>query len=147
MTTPLSAAVKQVLDQQPSGVLATQGPEHPYTSLVSLAVTPDYWRLLFPTLRATQKYANLQRQAQVAILLDDRAHTPSDLEQACALTALGRAIEVDAQSRESWLELFLSRHPGLRGFVADPGTALLEVEITKYIFVSHFQEVNEYFPA
>jgi heme iron utilization protein len=136
--------VLSLLRQQRSGVLATNGRAYPYTSLISLVVSEDHKTLWFPTSRQSRKYENLLREPGVSILLDDRKNIEQDIQAASALTVLGRAGEIPLDQRAELDRLFLTRHPALTGFVADPKTALIGVTIEKYILVNRFQEVAEY---
>ncbi len=119
-------------------VLATQGEQGPYTSLVSVAASPDLQRLIFPTLRASTKYGNLVRHAEVALMLDTRSNTERDLTGAVTLTALGRAIEVGGQERSALQGIFLAKHPELGSFVCDPDCALIAVQVRQYVLVTRF---------
>ena len=57
-----------------------------YSNLVSFAA-PRPENLLFATTRATRKYANLMKNAQVALLIDNRRNDESDFHAAVAATA------------------------------------------------------------
>ncbi len=124
-------------------VLATQGEAHPYTSLVSVSLTTDARALLFPTGRETRKFANLQRQPRVSLLLDNRDHAGA--EPPYALTVLGDAHEVasDDPDRPALEAAYLERQPHLAGFLAQEGTALIRVELARVILVERFSEVQE----
>jgi hypothetical protein len=49
--------------------------------------------------------------------------------------------------RESYLQLFLKKHPYLEEFVTAPTCALIRVKVEKFIMVTQFQEVREIYPA
>jgi len=124
-------------------VLATHGEAHPYTSLVSVALTADARALLFPTGRETRKFANLLRQNRVSLLMDNRDHAGP--EPPYALTVIGVAHEVppDAPDRPDLEATYLLRQPHLAGFLAEAGTALVRIAIERVILVERFSEVQE----
>jgi nitroimidazol reductase NimA-like FMN-containing flavoprotein (pyridoxamine 5'-phosphate oxidase superfamily) len=126
------------------GVLATYGGEYPYTSLISLDLTADDRWLIFPTMRQTQKYANILHEARVSILLDNRASIASDGQSAYALTVMGRAFEIEARLVSACTKRFLMRHPNLLDFLSNPQTALITVTPIKIIFVEKFQDVQNF---
>lgn len=126
------------------GVLATYGGEYPYTSLISVVVADDARHLIFPTDRQTRKYTNLLHEARVSVLLDNRAAVEKEPQTVYALTVLGSAREVAADARPAMQANYLHHHPHLAGFLAQPQTALIQVEIAKIILVEKFQEVREF---
>lgn len=133
--------LRGLLVEQKLAVLATSEAGRPYTSLVAFAATPDLGALLLATERATRKYANLAAEPRVALLIDSRTHQDSDLHEALAVTALGRAETVEGPEQEALRALLLVRHPQLAGFVRSPTCALVRVRVQSYILVSSFQEV------
>lgn len=132
-----------LLASQRLAVLATQKDGQPYGSLVSFAATEDKKEILFATTRATRKYENLLASPRVALLIDNRSNRESDIHEATAVTATGRAEELAGQDRESYLELYLKKHPYLKEFVTSPTCALLRVKVQTYYMVNRFQEVTE----
>jgi nitroimidazol reductase NimA-like FMN-containing flavoprotein (pyridoxamine 5'-phosphate oxidase superfamily) len=136
-------SLKDLLDQQKLAVLGTHREGQPYGSLVSFAATPDMKQILFATTRSTRKYENLTADARVSLLIDNRSNQDSDIHEATAVTATGRADELDEADRERFLELYLDKHPYLRDFVNSPTCALLRVRVETYYLVNRFQEVTE----
>jgi nitroimidazol reductase NimA-like FMN-containing flavoprotein (pyridoxamine 5'-phosphate oxidase superfamily) len=135
--------LKTLLASQRLAVLATQRGGQPYGSLVSFAATQDMREILFATTRATRKYENLLAEPRVALLIDNRSNKESDIHEATAVTATGRAEELAGADREVYLDLYLRKHPYLRDFVLSPTCALLRVKVTTYYMVNRFQEVTE----
>lgn len=134
----------QKLRSHKFGVLATYGGEYPYTSLITLDVAADGRSLIFPTDRQTRKYANLQHEARVSVLLDNRGEVEKTEQSAYALTVLGSAHEVAADSRPVLQSSYLKQHPHLADFLAQPQTALMQVILAKIILVEKFQDVWEF---
>ena len=142
-TQELEQVARKLLTSQPLAVLATHGDTGPYASLVAIAATDDLRHLLFATTRATRKFANLQADARVAFLVDNRSNEAADFRDAVAATIRGRAAEVADTEREALLALYLGRHPHLSDFVASPTCAFLRVQVESYFVVTRFQEVME----
>ena len=100
-------------------------------------------QVLFATTRSTRKYENLTADARVALLIDNRSNQDSDIHEATAVTATGRAEEIEGADKERFLRLYLEKHPYLRDFVDSPTCALLRVRVETYYLVNRFQEVTE----
>ncbi|WP_291315010.1 pyridoxamine 5'-phosphate oxidase family protein [Desulfuromonas sp.] len=139
----MEEAVRELLEGQRLGVLATSLEGHPYTTLVAFAASDDLRHLVFATTSATRKFANLEADPRVSLLVDSRTGSAADFREAAAVTALGTAVEASAPEREALLPLYLARHPYLREFVASPSCTLLRVAVRRYCLVRRFQEVEE----
>ena len=137
-------AVRQLLNTQRLGVLATNADGQPYTNLVAVAATSDLSHLLLATTRATRKFANLSADPRVSFTVDNCSNGPVDYQKAAAVTALGRAREVSEGERQAFLDVYMDRHPSLEAFVRAPSCALLKVEVEVYYLVRRFQEVMEW---
>ena len=125
------------------GVLATDDAGIPYTSLISYALTPDLKMAIFATPKGTRKYTNILHSAQVSILLDNRSKSKNRLLTTEAVTIIGIAKYV--RRGKVWQELaeiFLRKHPDLEEFLNSPTTALIAVEISRYIHVGRFQTLS-----
>jgi nitroimidazol reductase NimA-like FMN-containing flavoprotein (pyridoxamine 5'-phosphate oxidase superfamily) len=129
---------------QKLAVLGTHQRGQPYGSLVAFAATPDLKSLLFATTRATRKFANLQADSRVSMVLDNRSNRIADFRRAVAATALGRAQEVKGPDRKKMVKMYLAKHPHLREFVASPTCALVKVRVEVYYLVWRFQNVFEW---
>jgi nitroimidazol reductase NimA-like FMN-containing flavoprotein (pyridoxamine 5'-phosphate oxidase superfamily) len=137
------AVIRNLLESQNLAVLSTQNHGQPYCNLIALAATGDLKYLLFATTRATRKYANLMADSRVAVLVDNRRNDASDFAAAAAMTALGKAWEVQGAERQQLLAVYLGKHPNLEEFVTSPTCALLRIRVDTYIVVTRFQEVRE----
>jgi nitroimidazol reductase NimA-like FMN-containing flavoprotein (pyridoxamine 5'-phosphate oxidase superfamily) len=139
----LEQSILSLLNSQRLAVLATQAGEQPYTSLVTLAASPDLSYVAFPTLRNSQKYRNLAACPKAALLVDNRSNQESHLSAGTALTVIGKAAEAPASEREALRQLFLAKHPRLQTFVDDPDCALVKVQVQRYVFVRGFRDKAE----
>jgi nitroimidazol reductase NimA-like FMN-containing flavoprotein (pyridoxamine 5'-phosphate oxidase superfamily) len=135
--------LRDLFARQRLGVLATQGPGHPYASLVAVCADEELRHLYFVTTRATRKFHFLASDPHVAMLVDSRSDDDLDFHEAVAATAVGTARELTGDERERRLEEFLRRQPQLRGFATAPTTALVELTVATYYLVNRFQNVTE----
>jgi nitroimidazol reductase NimA-like FMN-containing flavoprotein (pyridoxamine 5'-phosphate oxidase superfamily) len=136
--------IQHLLNAQYFGVLATQGIEYPYCTLVGYAASPDYKEIIFATIRETRKYKNLKKTPNVSMLIDSQTNQVNDFKDTEALTVLGSAREVGTNSDNDYLAIYLKKHPYLKEFVSEPNCALIKVNVSKYILVNNFQNVREY---
>jgi nitroimidazol reductase NimA-like FMN-containing flavoprotein (pyridoxamine 5'-phosphate oxidase superfamily) len=141
--TELKGLLKTLFSAQRFAVLATQRDGQPYTNLVAFAAAEDLKHLVFVTPRATRKFANLAVDAQVAMMVDNRQNEASDLHDAMAVTAIGRAEEVSGSEKEALVALYLSKHPFLESFARAPSCAVLKISVEKYDVARKFQNVSE----
>jgi len=136
-------AVRELLQSQMLGVLATSHAGHPYTSLVALVGSDDLRHIWFATSRSTHKYANLAADSRVALSIDDRSSQPVNIFEGRTVTALGTATEVPPGQHAAALQLYLARHPSLQEFATAVDTALIAVSVERYLLVTQFQKVHE----
>lgn len=137
----LREAIGGLLATQPFGVLATGDAGAPYTSLVGFVADPGLAGILFATMVNTRKFANLERDPRVALLVDNRANRPDDLLTARALTVIGQARAVPGEGAAPGRDAYLAKFPHLRQFVDDPRCAIVRIRVSRYILVERFQEV------
>jgi nitroimidazol reductase NimA-like FMN-containing flavoprotein (pyridoxamine 5'-phosphate oxidase superfamily) len=139
----LLGKIRELLLLQRLAVLSTRNAEQPYSNLICFVASDDLRHILFATTRSTRKYANLMREARVALLADNRSNDPADTFRALAVTALGVARELEGDEAEQARETYVARHPHLEEFVSSPSTAMLRLDVEKYILVRRFQDVTE----
>lgn len=142
----LLGRIRSLLQEQNCGVLATHGCAYPYATLVGFASSQDCSEIIFATIRDTRKFSNIQKSPAVSLLVDTRVNRVNDFQDATALTALGSARELDEDSKNEFLALYLNKHPYLEEFATSPNCSLIRIEVAKYILVDHFQNVMEYTP-
>ena len=144
-TSPAEALslLRALLAGQRLAVLATQGPEYPYTSLVAVRADDELRHVFFTTTRATRKFHHLAAEPRVSLLVDSRSDDDLDFHGAVAATAVGMARALEGDERDAPLAAFVARHPQLRGFASDPSSALVEIAVETWYVVSRFQDVTE----
>ncbi len=139
--------VRRLLEEKRFAALATHGDGQSYASLVAFAASPDLRLLTFATLSASRKFANLAAEPRVALLIDDRTNQESDLHDALAITATGRAAAVEGDERAALASLLVRKHPSVADFVASPGCVIVRVEVETYHLATRFQTVDELRPG
>ena len=136
-----------LVETQRFAVLSTrQDDGHPYGSLVAFCATTDLRQFVFCTLRSTRKFANLEAEGRVALVIDNRSNDETDLQQAAAVTVLGACTEAQGKERSKLSEWFLDRHPAMTEFVRSPSCAVMKVDAWVYYLVTRFQNVIEFHP-
>ena len=146
-TAPIEERIHRLLEHQPYAVLCTQGGGQPYGSLVAFAASKDLRSAVFATPVTTRKYKLLSACDRVALSVDNRSQYLDDISRIEAITATGRAIELNqGASFEISAQLLASRHPHLKPFIQAETTALFRVDIVRYLHVTRFQEVQEWVP-
>jgi len=133
--------IRDILDSQRFAVLSSLADGQPYSSLVAFSAAEDLQRIIFCTPRATRKYANLHRDPRAAMLFHNSCNEATDCTEAMSVTVTGTVAEVPDERREADAALLISRHPDLAGFVGDPESALMSLEISEYHLVRRFQDV------
>jgi uncharacterized pyridoxamine 5'-phosphate oxidase family protein len=121
-----------VIRSQYFAVLNTLSRSLPYSSLISFAISENLGSLVFVTGRNTRKYADIQENPGVSLLIDNRTNQPSDIAQATAVTAIGTARD-EREGRIVWRNLFLARHPQLDRFTDASDNAIMVVTVREYI--------------
>lgn len=139
----LEHLIRELFESQKLAVLGTQNEGQPYANLIAFAPSDDLKSLYFVTARATRKYANIEADARVTVLIDNRSNQDSDFSQAAAVTATGRAKELEDSKRDEVLAIYLDKHPMLEEFVRSPSCALLQIKVETYYLVRRFQNVME----
>jgi len=144
-TSPAEALslLRALLAGQRLAVLATQGPEYPYTSLVAVRADDELRHVFFTTTRATRKFHYLAAEPRVSLLVDSRSDDDLDFHGAVAATAVGMARALEGDERAAQLAAFVARHPHLRSFASDPSSALVEIAVETWYVASRFQDVTE----
>ena len=136
----LKNKIKELLDQQKLGVLATQGEKYPYNTLVAYAFSEDLRYIFFATRKHTRKYNNIMKHHHVSMLIDSRTNNVTDFEDAVALTVIAKMESTTLLEHRG---LYLNRFLHLKDFIEDPATTIMTLKIDKYIYVQRFQEVLE----
>lgn len=140
-------SIKDLCEDQSFAVLATQGTDQPYTSLISFATTEDLKYIVFATPVQTRKYNLLKHNQKVSVLIDNRSNQPDSINRISALTAIGSVqILTEQEDIDKWSDILIDKHKYLNNFINAGSTAIILIEISKYFYVRRFQEVVEWTP-
>ena len=139
----IKSILRQLFETQSLAVLATHKTGQPYASLVAFAADNDLKRIYFATPTATRKFANIQSEPRVAMLINSSENDPSDFHRAIAATVQGSIEIIEDSNKETIMARYLKRHPYLSDFVRSPSCALLCVHVMSYYLVRNFQHVME----
>lgn len=132
---------------QAFGVLATQGEDECYTSLISYASNKDLKTLIFATPIKTKKYEFMKEHKNVSILIDNRSNNDANINDIAAITSLGTSrILEDKEEIDKWSKILAEKHSYLDEFIDADSTAIVLVDVRSYSYVSSFQEVVEWRP-
>ena len=135
--------LRDLLDSQSLGVVATQSEGQPYASLVAFVASEDLKRIYFVTPKATRKFGYLSKDRRVAILINNSTNQTEDFHRAISVTAVGSAAEVSGAEREQALKPYLAKHPHLEDFARSPSCAMVRIALRSYYMVRNFQNVTE----
>lgn len=139
----LAQRLRALYEDQRLAVLATVDSEgKPYTSLMIFTIDEELRHLFFATRADTRKYRNLQHEADVALLIDNRQEQAADLEKALAVTIEGRVYEVKEAALPGVRQVMTIRHPQMRSFLTQPETCFFFVEIQRHVAVTGLRQVD-----
>lgn len=138
--------MKELYRKQSFGVLATQGEEDASTSLISFVVSDDFSQLIFASPSDTKKIDLIKQNQEVSILVDNRDQQPETINDIVAVSAKGHAKILDKNSKEEFSNALIEKHQYLKDFIAADSTVIVSVDISKYYYVSSFQETLEWSP-
>lgn len=144
----LEEKIRALCERESFAVLATQGSGQPYASLIGFATSIDLTHLVFATPTQTRKYALLEKENRVALLIDNRSSQPDNVNVLSALTITGKGSILSVPEEiGKWGKLLTNKHPYLREFLALSDTAIVVVEVDQYLYVQDFQDVSVWIPT
>jgi heme iron utilization protein len=138
----LEYKLKKLFVSQKLGVLATQQKTNPYASLVAFACSENMRQIVFATLKATRKFANIISNPSVAFFIDNRSNRAIDFRKAIGVTALGSVRQIHKNKNSKLMKLYLSKHPQLDSFLDSPSCAFLCIDVKSFYIVERFQNVR-----
>ena len=114
--------------------------QSPYCNLVAFTPSDDLQTIIFTTPRSTRKYANMMRNPNVSLLVDDRMRSGFGFTSGMVVTAVGAVAPVGLQDADTLKARHADRHAELNDFIYSPDCALVQVRIARYILVSSLHE-------
>jgi len=133
----------ELFRSQNLATLATHNDGQPYASLVAFYAADDLKHIYFVTPKTTRKFANLNADSRVAVMVNSSTNQASDFHRAISVTAVGSAEEIEGSETEPVLKRYLVKHPHLEEFVRSPTCALVRISVKTYYLVKNFQNVME----
>ena len=133
----------ELFRSQKLAALSTHNDGQPYASLVAFYAGYDLKHIYFVTPRTTRKFANLNADSRVAVMVNSSTNQTSDFHRAISVTAVGSAEEIEGSETEPVLRQYLVKHPHLEEFVRSPTCALVRISVKTYYLVKNFQNVME----
>ena len=133
--------LKNLLNSQKAGVLSTYDGDSPYANIIAFAVSDDFTRIIFASPKATKKVANMKEFPKAAFLVDNRSNSDDDFKSASALTAVGEVKELTYEERQKAESAYVKKHPRLESFFNSSESAVMAINVSKYILVVDFQNV------
>lgn len=139
--------IQALMIKQPYAVLCTQGGGQPYGSVIAFAVNQELNSAVFATPRATRKFRLLTECDRVSLVVDNRTGSTGDISSIHAVTATGRAVDLeDNNVEDDWQKLLVDKHPLMQDFICAPSTAIIRIDIFRYFHVTRLQEVFQWIP-
>jgi len=135
--------ITTLFDSQRLAVLSTQSQDQPYASLVAFAADDNLEHIFFLTPNTTRKYENLITNPKIAILVNNSLNQADDIYKAVSVTGIGSAAVVETSDKTQLLNMYLKKHPHLKGFSKATTTAFICVAMKRYFMVNQFQNVVE----
>ncbi|WP_027190045.1 pyridoxamine 5'-phosphate oxidase family protein [Fundidesulfovibrio putealis] len=128
---PIPEEMAQMIRERDLCVLATSAGDLPHASLMSYAVEPNLQYIHMATPANTRKWANLKRNPNMALLIDERekalaGNTTQTRAQTRALTVGCELFPVDDdQEKARILGILAAAHPHLRDFLTAPEIVII----------------------
>lgn len=139
--------IRKLCESELFGVLATQGKGITHASLISFAISNDLRYIVFATPINTGKFNLIAAEENISVLVDDRSSHKDSINEISALTIIGKGkILADENEIYKWATLLIEKHPNLNTFVKAQSTAIILVDVEKYLYVKKFQEMTEWDP-
>ena len=136
------ANIALLLNQQELATLATMSQENPYCNLVAFTPSDDLQTIYFSTPRQSTKYANIINNPNVALLIDSRTQSGSDVQTGTAVTAIGTVVQDLQQDTADLKDLHAGRHAQFKDFIYSSDCALLQIRVRRYVLVSSLRDVS-----
>lgn len=137
--------IRKLCESELFGVLATQGKGITHASLISFAISNDLKYIVFATPINTGKFNLIAAEENISVLVDDRSSHKDSINEISALTIIGKGkILSDENEIFKWASLLTEKHPNLNTFVKASSTAIILLEVGRYLYVKKFQEMTEW---
>ncbi|MBN1462970.1 MAG: pyridoxamine 5'-phosphate oxidase family protein [Paludibacteraceae bacterium] len=133
--------VRQVLNTNHFGVLATESENKPHACFIAITASDNLGQIFFATFRNTRKYTNLIQNENVCMLFEYRKENNLNQQDSTILTTFGKAKELDLANSEAIVQGHLLQHPDLTSFLAATDCALFELSVDAYQVVLGVEDI------
>lgn len=127
--------IKAMAREKDICVLATVSKRGPYCSLMAYTVDENAIEFYMTTSRLTKKYANIEHNPLVSLLIDSRETMPRTKVQALTVSGICEIISYHDSKRQTIKEKLLARHPHLKTILNTPDSEILCVKAESYLFL------------
>jgi len=122
-------------------VLATQGEDGPYTSLMAYSCTSDGREIYMLSSKKSQKWVNIQNNPQVSLLVDDRdGKLKQNRSSIKALTVTGEFIKIDAEKKDTIMKHFAIDNPEINSSFSGPDCDIICIKATSFLLLDGPQQ-------
>jgi nitroimidazol reductase NimA-like FMN-containing flavoprotein (pyridoxamine 5'-phosphate oxidase superfamily) len=116
-------------------VLATVSEKGPYCSLMAYAVDENATEFYMTTSRSTNKYANIENNPNVSLLIDSRETMPRTKAQALTVSGKCEIFSFNDPKRHIAKKELFMRHPHLKVILDMPDSEILCIKAESYTFL------------
>ena len=128
--------IKALAQEKDICVLATVSDKGPYCSLMAYALDENAIEFYMTTSRMTKKYANIEKNPNVSLLIDSRETIPRSQAQALTVTGKCEILSPQDSKSQSIKEKLLKKHPHLVKILETPDCEILCVTAESYLFLN-----------
>ncbi len=94
------------------------------------------------TSESTQKYANIERNPRVSLLIDSREKRPRTQAQALTVTGECEIIEAGDTKEDTLKKVLLRKHPHLKAILGRTDAKIICVKAESYLFLDGLTEAH-----
>lgn len=118
-------------------VLATQGSEGPYTSLMGYCCAGDGREIYMLSSRDSQKWENLKYSRKVSLLIDDRdGKLENNRESIKALTVEGEFVQVsDKDEEREIMDLISESTDSIASVFYGPECSVIRIKVNSFLLL------------
>lgn len=138
----IKTIIEDIFKSSRFAVLATEGDGKPHASLVAITPMEGFSTLIFATYRNTQKYQNLLRNHNVAVLVENIDINRFSQHGSVVLTANGHVEDIEIAEKSIIFGAHLARHPELLSFMQSANCSLVRIKVDKYQIVRGIEDVE-----
>lgn len=129
--------IKLLIKERSHCVLATVNDDQPYCSLMTYITDENVQCVYMITHLNTRKFSYINRNPRVSLLIDTR-----DMENAQAMTIIGKYKEVDHPESDSVRDQFIQTHSHMKAFIKDSDAAVICIDIESVLLLNGLTDAH-----